>query len=103
MITNYPAEKSSIFYPHVYWEGYFTNEELDLIIQYCENKKLEEGKIQSEINNNVRKSKVNFTEPDEENRWIFNKLNNLLNVELALPGDKKGCSSELHPFYLSLS
>jgi len=78
MITNYPAEKSSIFYPHVYWEGYFTNEELDLIIQYCENKKLEEGKIQSEINNNVRKSKVNFTEPDEENRWIFNKLNNFV-------------------------
>jgi PKHD-type hydroxylase len=80
MITNYTAEKSSIFYPHVYWEGYFTDEELALITEYCENKKLEEGKIQSEINNNIRKSKVNFTEPDEENRWIFNKLNNFVQM-----------------------
>jgi PKHD-type hydroxylase len=77
MITNYPAEKSSIFYPHVYWDGYFTNEELELIVQYCENKKLEEGKIfgEDKSQKQLRVSKINFTEPDEENRWIFNKLN----------------------------
>ena len=80
MITNYTAEKSSIFYPHVYWEGYFTNEELALIVQYCENKKLEDGKIQSSVDNKIRKSKINFTEPDEENRWIFNKLNDFVTM-----------------------
>ena len=81
MITNYTAEKSSIFYGHVYWEGYFTNEELNLILEYCENKKLEEAKLQTnQINKTVRKSKINFTEPDEENRWIFNKLNNFIQM-----------------------
>jgi len=80
MITNYTAEKSSIFYPHVYWDGFFTNEELALIVEYCENKKLEDGKIQNGLVKETRKSKINFTEPDEENRWIFNKLNNFVQM-----------------------
>jgi len=80
MITNYTAEKSSIIYPHVYWEGYFTNEELALIVEYCENKKLENGKVQDDIMKDMRKSKINFSNPDEENRWIFNKLNNFVQM-----------------------
>ena len=51
-----------------------------LIVQYCENKKLEDGKIQSSVDNKIRKSKINFTEPDEENRWIFNKLNDFVTM-----------------------
>lgn len=75
MITNNTFEKSSIIHPYVYWEDYFSNEELTAIIKYCENKKLEKGKIQSDKENNIRVSKINMSEPDEENRWIFNKLN----------------------------
>jgi PKHD-type hydroxylase len=80
MIINKVAEKSSIFYPHVYWSGYFTDEELNLIIEYCENKKLEDGTVQEGVLKKIRKSKVNFTFPDEENRWIFNKLNNFVQM-----------------------
>lgn len=80
MITNNPAEKSSLLYPYIYWDEYFTNEELALIIEYCENKKLEEGEVQDKNFKEKRKSKINFTLPDEENRWIFNKLNNFVEM-----------------------
>jgi PKHD-type hydroxylase len=80
MITNNTYEKSSILHSYVYWENFFTNDELNLIVEYCENKKLEDGKVEKEINKNIRKSKINFTQPDEENRWIFNKLNNFVEM-----------------------
>jgi PKHD-type hydroxylase len=80
MIINKTADKSSIFHSYVYWDEYFTNEELALIIEYCENKKLEDGKVQMGVIKETRKSKINFSEPDEENRWIFNKLNNFVKM-----------------------
>ena len=80
MIINNTAEKSSIFYPYVYWDEYFTNEELKLIVGYCENKKLEAGQVQRGISKDIRKSKINFTNPDEENRWVFNKLNSFVKM-----------------------
>lgn len=81
MIINNTHEGSSILYPHVYWDDFFSNEELNMIVGYCENKKLEDGVTQNkDRSDHVRKSKVNFTEPDEENRWIFNKLNHLTDL-----------------------
>jgi PKHD-type hydroxylase len=80
MIINNTNSKSSIFYPYVYWENYFSEQEINDIILYCENKKLETAKIDNNIVEETRKSKINFTEPDEENRWIFNKLNNLVEM-----------------------
>lgn len=77
MIINDTFEGSSVFYPHVYWDDFFSNEELDMIVAYCENKKLTNALVQNETDYEARKSKVNFTTPDEENRWIFNKLNYL--------------------------
>jgi len=76
MITNNPENKSVVFHPYVYWENFFAEQELNLILEYCENKKLEDAKIRDGIQNDSRKSKINFTFPDEENRWIFNRLNN---------------------------
>jgi PKHD-type hydroxylase len=82
MLTNNTSEKSSIIYGYVYWEDYFSNEELNLILEYCENKKLENGLVQSKLKEEqkARVSKVNFSEPDEENRWIFNKLNRFVEI-----------------------
>jgi len=82
MITNNVSEKSSIIYPYVYWENYFTNDELKLIVEYCENKKLETGTVTGDkkIDKETRISKINFTQPDEENRWIFDKLNNFVQL-----------------------
>ena len=81
MIINKTHNGGSILYPHVYWDDFFSNEELDMIVGYCENKKMEDGSLQREISNQqIRKSKINFTEPDEENRWIFNKLNHLTHL-----------------------
>lgn len=78
MIINNTHEGSAILYSHIYWDDFFSNEELDMIVGYCENKKMEDGKIENKTNpTEIRKSKINFTEPDEENRWIFNKLNYL--------------------------
>jgi len=82
MIINKTIEKSMLFHPYVYWNDFLSNEEINLIIQYCENKKLNDGSLTAgqKIDKSVRVSKVNFTEPDEENRWIFEKLNTLIDV-----------------------
>ena len=80
MITNNTFDKSIVFQPYAYWENFFSDEELKLIIDYCENKKLENGKVGENSIKPARLSKVNFTEPDEENRWIFEKLNVVVNM-----------------------
>ena len=80
MITNKIEDKSSIFYPYVYWDNYFTDNELKEILIYCENKKLEKASILNDEIDKLRVSKVNFSLPDEENRWIFNKLNNFVEL-----------------------
>jgi PKHD-type hydroxylase len=81
VIINNTHDGASIFYSHVFWDDFFSLEELNMIVGYCENKKLENGTIMEEAKNHeIRKSKINFTEPDEENRWIFNKLNHLTDM-----------------------
>ena len=83
MITNKTTDKSSVIFPYVYWSDYFSDDELNLIIEYCENKKMEDGRVggnKNTIDKGSRISKINFSEPDEENRWIFNKLNNFVQM-----------------------
>ena len=79
MIINDVSNRGPIMHPYVYWDGFFTDEEIKLITEYCENKKMEKGAVIGKENeailNKIRISNVNFTTPDEENRWIFDKFN----------------------------
>ena len=45
MIINSTIDRGSIFHPYVYWVDIFSDEELKLIIEYAENKKLTKGSV----------------------------------------------------------
>jgi PKHD-type hydroxylase len=80
MISNQPKIKRKLFYPWCYWDTAFNDDEMIKLCDYVKKFKLTSGKTigsnQEELlNTEYRVSNVNFFTPDEENTWIFNKFN----------------------------
>lgn len=74
-----PYEKLEITYPYCYNDDIFTSEELESIIAYCAKQKLETGVVVSPdgapaIESERRKSDIKFIHPDNNNYWIFDRL-----------------------------
>ena len=86
MISNDPIAKNAVIHSYIYWDGFFTNEELDKIIEYCNETEVTSGLVKDngdfnkEIVNDKRVSKINFHKPNDKNIWIFNRLNELINI-----------------------
>lgn len=70
------------FYPWVGVEDIFSKFELNRIENYCESFNKFDATItdNSEVNKNFRRSKINFHKPNLENKWIFNKLNDIIQL-----------------------
>ena len=82
MINKFPIdiEKCDTFnLPYVTIDNHFTNEDLDKIISYCETKGLTDAKIGGQdfgiVNKQIRNTKLGIIQADNENDWIFKKLN----------------------------
>jgi len=62
---------------HIYFDNVFNKEEIARIIEYCEKKEFLTGTtgVEASLNEAVRKSNVNFHNPNKENKWIFERLN----------------------------
>lgn len=62
---------------HIYFDNVFNKEEIARIIEYCEKKEFLTGTtgVEASLNEAVRKSNVNFHNPNKENNWIFERLN----------------------------
>jgi len=81
MITNKPFIANNVTYPYIYWDGFFSELELNAIEDYCKN--TESGELTnlgglihaSEAKNNMRKSEGKFIYSDLDNQWMFDKLN----------------------------
>lgn len=66
--------------PNVWINDVFTNRELDIIENYCDNKELNDAKIVTdEYVNQVRISKIAFISKDQTTEWMFARFNNLIN------------------------
>jgi len=83
MITNNTKEKISVTYPWCYVDDIFTNEELEEMCKYFNKNELKRGETvgnlgENIINENKRKSYINFYHPDENNFWIFNRINDVI-------------------------
>ena len=78
-LFNNPYERRRITYSHVWWDDAFTNDELKFIEELCEKENLEEGTLVGGHNNDetkkVRNSKIKFFYKNEENGFVFDKLN----------------------------
>lgn len=75
-ISNDPLGRSLINFTWCYWDNAFTEEELNSIENYVGSSSLKEGETFSNSSEKFdRKSKVNFFNPDENNKWIFDRFN----------------------------
>ena len=78
-IYNNPRERSQTTYSWAYWDGAFTDEELDLITNHCVSKGTESSTIigsnkQEEVER-VRVSQTHFHHRDNDTAWIFDRFN----------------------------
>jgi PKHD-type hydroxylase len=86
-ISNQIVVRSRIIHPYVYWDGFFSDEELDKMEKIFSEKPLDQAMISGEvesptptpkvglIDRSVRSSRMSFHNPNEKNNWIFNKFN----------------------------
>jgi PKHD-type hydroxylase len=84
-ITNNVYERSRIIYPYCWWDGVFTNEELDQISDFLSREGMERAKTLGQDTANLeieiskpqssRKSKIRFYGYDQNTSWFFDKLN----------------------------
>lgn len=78
-LFNNPYERRRITYSHVWWDDAFSNDELKLIEEMCEEQSLEEGTLVGKDNDDetrkIRKSKIKFFYKDAKNGFVFERLN----------------------------
>ena len=82
MIYNNPVERSQVIYSYVTWNGAFTEDEINKIVDYCDEAGTEVGttfgSTDREEVRDVRVSNVKFHHPNENNHWIFERLNDVI-------------------------
>jgi PKHD-type hydroxylase len=67
------------FYPWCYWDKAFSDREIDQIVEYCTKKELKKGLTRQAADTDLyRSSKVNFHDYDDDNKWIFERLNSVI-------------------------
>lgn len=78
-ISNAPTTRSRNINPFCFWSGAFNEEELSKISEIMQKIPLEESLISNKkIDNNIRRSQVAFHFPNEENKWIYERLNTII-------------------------
>lgn len=82
-LTNRPWERATVTYPFVYWDGAFTSEELQSIIDYCDSIGTHRSEIMGDQEkiNEIRKCDIKFHgfDPDNANtRWVFERINGVV-------------------------
>jgi PKHD-type hydroxylase len=74
-LTFEPHNAFRRIYPYAWWDGYFTDEELDKILDMYSGVTLEKAVLSDDkITPDLRKSNIKFDTPTEENNWIFERL-----------------------------
>ena len=87
-LINNPIQRSQHFSPYCYWMESFSNEELEKIQVLMSAQTLEDGKVGNRDTDpakqdgrkleDVRRSKLGWQFPNEDNNFIFQRLNNII-------------------------
>ena len=78
-IVNFPFERATVTHPWVFWDNWFTNIELQKIIEYCQSAPIAEAKTVGG-EKNYRVSQIKWIFPKEDNLWFFEKMNRHLEM-----------------------
>lgn len=88
-ISNNPEERQRVLYPYCYWENSFSSEELDAICKLSEKGlktatiagKEDDGTVTSpKLDTEVRSSSVAFHTVTNDNKWIFDRINSVVEI-----------------------
>jgi PKHD-type hydroxylase len=93
-ITNDVYSRKTITNTYTYWDDAFNPEELEKVIDYCDKFELEKGRTlgtadkktdEDQVDNkdsisDVRRSDVKFLTPNEQNIWIFDRINSVIDI-----------------------
>lgn len=80
-ILNTPDERNKTFHKCCHWDDVFTSQELDKIIEYGQKQEIINATVDVDKSmSDVRKSKVSFINVNPETSWIFEKLNNAIEI-----------------------
>ena len=75
MLTTKPFVAYNVTFPYVYWDNFFTEEELTSMELYFNSQTLEEATIAGfEKNEVTRIASISLIPSTNENNWIFNRL-----------------------------
>lgn len=77
-ISNNIVQRVQGINSQIYWHPFFSNEDIERIIQTCTAKELQGSTVSQDkpsVNNQVHTSNVNFHYYDESNAWIFDRIN----------------------------
>jgi predicted 2-oxoglutarate/Fe(II)-dependent dioxygenase YbiX len=81
-LSNVPAERAQVTYPFVWWDGVFSDEEINRMAAYFQ--EAGEGNMQpgkrhgGKLDLDVRRCSVVHFLWDQTNAWIFDKLNDAI-------------------------
>jgi PKHD-type hydroxylase len=78
-IINQSIQRAFVTYPYAYWDGTFTDDELNKICEIGASLPIEDSRTVDGSTSSYRTSKNNFHHYGETTSWIFDKLNGLIN------------------------
>jgi PKHD-type hydroxylase len=93
-LTNDVYARKTITNTYTYWDDAFNAEELDKLVDYCDKFELQKGMTLGNLNKTsdsdeidnrepipeVRKSDIKFLTPNEQNMWIFERINGVIEI-----------------------
>ena len=84
-ITRVTYERAVLTYPFVWWDGAFTPEECDQIVEYCDSIGVEEAKVlggppeaRDYTDDKIRACGIKFHMANEQTKHIFEKMDNVI-------------------------
>lgn len=83
MITNNPRERQTILYPFVWWDDAFSDQELDSLVDLCEQEPIMPAyvgeKDKNTVSDEIRRSDIAWVHSSNcKFSWFFERMNNLI-------------------------
>lgn len=80
-IQNNPDQRSNILHQSLKWDGLFSDQEVDKIVEYCDTQERMVAQVSEKgLIDTDRKSKVSFIHRQDQSSWIFDRINNAIDA-----------------------
>jgi PKHD-type hydroxylase len=79
-LWNQPRERTQITFPYVWWDGMFSDEEINKLAAYCQEvgQLIPGGLSMGRVDETIRKSPVCHHLWCEDNAWVFDRFNDAI-------------------------